>query len=124
MTFLEYSQIMREHGIGELSFLYDDKQYWIDMEYYGLNLYYIVYDGDSDTSFDHLDDLFDTKIFNGKSLEDIWSEVEILEIDGVSLEKYDVDTCSFDYVAYIKEQGEMQWSCSLGRKKSFFIQLN
>ena len=86
MTFLEYSQIMREHGIGELSFLYDDKQYWIDMEYYGLNLSYIVYDGDSDTSFDHLDDLFDTKIFNGKSLEDIWSEVEILEIDGVSLE--------------------------------------
>ena len=123
MTFAEYSRIMKEHGIGELFFLYDDKEYKVSMGVQGLNIYYVIYNGETVTFFDNSDALFYTEKFEGKTLEDIWSEVEILEIEGVSLEEYDVDTCSFNYIKYLEEQGELQWSCSLGVKKSFLIQL-
>ena len=123
MTFEGYCQTMKEHGIGVLSFLYNDKQYSVSMGVRELTLYYTIYDGKSVTSFNNLDALFYTKFFEEKSLKDIWSEVKILEIDGVSLEEYNVDTCSFDYITYLKEQGELQWSCSIGVKKSFFIQM-
>ena len=38
-------------------------------------------------------------------------------------EEYDVETCSFDYVSFLREQGKLQWSYSLGVKRSFFLQL-
>ena len=123
MTFAEYSQIMREHGIGELCFQYTGKHYSIFYVLHNLNLRYTIYYEKENAWFDNLDDLFKTKIFDGKCLEDIWSEIQILEIDGVSEKDYDVKACSFDYITYLKEQGEVQWSCSLGRRKSFFIQL-
>ena len=123
MTFAEYYQTMKEHGIGEVFFLYNDKQCSVSMGIKGLNLYYIIYNGETVTSFDNLDDLVFTKCFAGKSLKDIWSEIELHEIDRVTPEKYDADTCSFNYIAYLEEQGELQWSCSLGVKKSFFLQV-
>ena len=123
MTFAEYSHIMKEHGIGELFFLYNDKQCSIFMHIQGLNIYYAICNGETTTYFDNLDALFYTEKFEGKTLESIWSEVEILEIDGVSLEEYNVDICSFNYIKYLEEQGELQWSCSLGVKNSFLIQL-
>lgn len=123
MTFEEYYQIMKEHGIGEVCFLYNDKQCSVFMCINGLNLHYVIYNGKSVASFDSFDDLVCARCFSGKSLKDIWNEVELLEIDGVSPEKYDVDTCSVDYITYLKEQGELQWSYSLGVKKSFLLQL-
>ena len=104
---------MKEHGIGELLFLYNDKQYKVSMGVQWLNIYYAIYNGETVTFFDNSDALFYTEKFEGKTLEDIWSEVEILEIEGVSLEEYDVNTCSFNYIKYLEEQGELQWSCSL-----------
>ena len=88
-----------------------------------LNIYYAIYNGETSSFFDNLEALFYTEKFEGKTLEAIWSEVVILEIDGVSLEDYDVDTCSFNYIKYLEEQGELLWSCSLGVKKSFLVQL-
>lgn len=123
MTFAEYSRIMKEHGIGELFFLYKDKQCSISMGIQELNIYYAIYNGETSSFFDNLEALFYTEKFEGKTLEAIWSEVVILEIDGVSLEEYDVDTCSFNYIKYLEEQGELLWSCSLGVKKSFLVQL-
>ena len=92
MTFAEYSRIMKEHGIGELFFLYKDKQCSISMGIQELNIYYAIYNGETSSFFDNLEALFYTEKFEGKTLEAIWSEVVILEIDGVSLEEYDVDT--------------------------------
>ena len=123
MTFAEYSRIMKEHGIGELFFLHKDKQCSISMGIQELNIYYAIYNGETSSFFDNLEALFYTEKFEGKTLEAIWSEVVILEIDGVSLEEYDVDTCSFNYIKYLEEQGELLWSCSLGVKKSFLVQL-
>ena len=123
MTFAEYYQTMREHGIGEVFFLYNEKQCSVSMGIKGLNLYYLIYNGGTVISFDNLDDLVFTICFAGKSLKDIWSEIKLLEIDGVTPEEYDVDTCSFNYIKYLEEQGDLQWSCSLGVKKSFLIQL-
>ena len=123
MTFAEYYQTMKEHGIGEVFFLHNEKQCSVSMGIKGLNLYYLIYNGGTVTSFDNLDDLVFTICFAGKSLKDIWSEIKLLEIDGVTPEEYDVDTCSFNYIKYLEEQGELQWYCSLGTKKSFLIQL-
>ncbi len=123
MTFAQYYQIMKEHGIGEVFFLYNDIQCSVFMGIKGLNLYYNIYNGKTVVSFDNLDDLVFTRCFAGKSLKDIWNEVELIEIDGVNSAEYDVHTCSFDYITYLKEQGELQWSCSLGVKKSFFLQV-
>ena len=123
MTFAEYYQTMKEHGIGEVFFLHNEKQCSVSMGIKGLNLYYLIYNGETVTSFDNLDDLVFTICFAGKSLKDIWSEIKLFEIDGVTPEEYDVDTCSFNYIAYLKEQGELQWSCSLGVKKSFLLQV-
>ena len=123
MTFKEYDQIIKTHGIGELSFLYREREYQAMMGYQHLKLYYYIYDGKAMTAFDGADELVSAKFFDGKSLEDIWEEITILEIDGASEDAYDVEACSFDFVNYLKSQGELQWSYSLGVKKSFLLQL-
>jgi len=123
MTFAEYYQTMKEHGIGEIFFLYNNKQCSVSMGMKGLNLHYRIYNGETVTSFDDLDDLVLAICFAGKNLKDIWEEIKLLEIDGVTPEEYDVDTCSFHYITCLKEQGEVQWSCSLGVIKSFLLQL-
>ena len=123
MTFEEYYQTMKEHGICELFFLYNDKECRVFMEIYELSFHYLLYEGEAVTSFLNLDELATAKFFGGKSLKDIWNEIEIIAIDGVSEEEYDAETCSFNYVKYLQEQGDLLWSGSLGVKRSFFLQL-
>lgn len=123
MIFEEYYRIMKEHGICELFFLYRDRECSVIMHINGLKLHYFLDDGVAFHTYDCLDDLVLASVFDGKSLRDVWDEIEILTIDGVGVKDYDVETCSFDYIAYLKEQGELQWSCCLGVKRSFLLNL-
>ena len=123
MTFEEYYQTMKEHGICELFFLYNDKECRIFIEIRELSFLYLLYEGEAVTSFFDLDELVTANFFDGKSLKDIWNEIEIIAIDGVSEKEYDAETCSFNYVKYLQEQGDLLWSGSLGVKRSFFLQL-
>ena len=65
MTFAEYSQIMREHGIGELCFQYTGKHCSIFCVLHNLNLRYTIYYEKEKAWFDNLDDLFKTKEHSG-----------------------------------------------------------
>ena len=123
MTFEEYYQTMKEHGICELFFLYNDKECRVFMEIHGFSLYYSMFNGETNVFFNDLDELVTANFFDGKSLKDIWNEIEIIAIDGVSEKEYDAETCSFNYVKYLQEQGDLLWSGSLGVKRSFFLQL-
>lgn len=124
MRFCEYYKIMKEHGIGELFFLYNDIEGSISTENFDFTINYsISFDGNFYNS-DNLDEIvFSKYLFNGKTLEDVWDELEILSIDGVSLNDYDCKTCSYDYVERLKQNGELQWSYYHSTKKSFLMTL-
>lgn len=124
MLFKEYYKIMKEHGIGELLFLYNDKKYSILMELIDFSLNYsISFDGEFYSSYD-FDEFVSFKFLSiDKTLEEIWDEIEILSIDGVSENDYDAQICSYNYVERLKQMGELQWSYYHSFKNSFLIQL-
>ena len=119
MLFKEYYKIMKEHGIGELLFLYNDKECSILMNLVDFSLNYsISFDGEFYSSND-FDEIVSFKFLSiDKTLEEIWEQIEILSIDGVSENDYDVQICSYNYVARLEQMGKLQWSYSLSFKKS------
>lgn len=124
MRFEEYCKIMKEHGIGEFLFLYDKKGCSIMMEILDFSFNYSICFGDEFYNSDDFDEIVSCKYLSiGKTLQEIWDEIEILSIDGVPENDYDVQTCSYNYVARLKQMGELQWSYSHSVKKSFFMQL-
>ena len=124
MRFEEYCKIMKEHGIGEFLFLYDKKGCSIMMEILDFSFNYSISFGDEFYNSDDFDEIVSCKYLSiGKTLQEIWDEIEILSIDGVPENDYDVQTCSYNYVARLKKMGELQWSYSHSVKKSFFMQL-
>lgn len=124
MLFEEYYKIMKEHGIGELLFLYNDKKCSIMMDVMDFSFFYTIsFDKEFYTS-DDFDDIVSGKYLSiGKTLKEIWNEIEILSIDGVSENDYDAQTYSYNYVECLKQKGELQWSHYHSSKKSFLIQL-
>lgn len=124
MRYEEYYKIMKEHGIGELYFLYENQECTIGMEFVGLDLYYFVGFGKVSYSSFNFDYAISSRSLPiGKSLQDIWEEIEIISIDGVSESDYDMQTCSCNYIERLNQVGELQWSYFLSKKESFFIQL-
>lgn len=124
MLFEEYYKIMKEHGIGEFLFLYNGKECSILMDVMEFSLNYSISFGEEFYSSDDFDEIVSCKYLSiGKTLKEIWDEIEILLIDGVSENDYEVQTCSYNYVARLKQMGELQWSYSHSVKKSFFMQL-
>ena len=122
MLFEEYYKIMKEHGIGEFLFLYNGKECSILMDVMDFSLNYSISFGEEFYSSDDFDEIVSCKYLSiGKTLQEIWDEIEILSIDGVSENDYDVQTCSYNYVARLKQMGELQWSYSHSFKKSFFV---
>lgn len=123
MTFDTYYDIMKNHGIGELFFQFAGKDCAVFMELHNLQLIYVLSAGEKWESFDDLDKCVSAPVFgSGQCLRQIWNEIEILAVDGVSPEEYDTE-CSFDLVQYRKDQGELLWSCNLGRQRSFWVQM-
>lgn len=124
MLFKEYYKIMKEHGIGELLFLYNDKECSILMDLVDFSLNYSISFGEEFYSSNDFDEIVSFKFLSiEKTLEEIWEQIEILSIDGVSENDYDVQICSYNYVARLKQMGKLQWSYSHSFKKSFLMQL-
>ena len=124
MLFEEYYKIMKEHGIGELLFLYKDKECSILMDVMDFSLNYSISFGEEFYSSDDFDEIVSCKYLSiGKTLKEIWDEIEILSIDGVSENDYDEQICSYNYVERLKQMGELQWSYSHSFKKSFLMHL-
>lgn len=128
MTFEEYYQIMKEYGIDELCFLYADIQYYIAIDFdlakrshYDLLLWND--DNEKLIRFDNLEKLITTPVFNGKTLEQIWDDIEIVEIDGISESEYESLSGSYSFVEQMQEDEELQWEFFWGIKKSFFAQM-
>ena len=69
-SFEEYYRIMKEHGITEFSFLYNDNSYRVIMQIIGLKITYILDDWETTTAFDNLDEFICAKFFVGKSLKE------------------------------------------------------
>ena len=123
MTFEQYYKIMKTHGMCEFFFQFDGMECAVIMEIRALQLVYILSVKDSRESFYDLDACVSAPVFSGdRCLREIWDEIEIIAVDGVSSGEYDAETCSFNYVQYIADQGELLWSCYLGTKRSFWIQ--
>ena len=124
MLFEEYCKIMKEHGIGDFCFLYNDMTCCIRMEMLDFSLYYNVYIGNEFYSSDNFEEIISLKYTSlGKNLKEIWDEIEIISVDGFSESDYDFQTCSYNYVKWLKEIGDVQWSHFHSVKTSFFMQL-
>ena len=93
MLFEEYYKIMKEPGIGEVLFLYNGKECSILMEIINFSLNYSISFGEEFYSSDDFDEIVSCKHLSiGKTLKEIWGEIEILLIDGVSENDYDEQT--------------------------------
>lgn len=124
MRFEEYCKIMKEHGIGELYFRYNKEECSITMDILDYSFDYAIYFGEEGYNTDDFDEIISLKYLSiGKTLKDIWDEIEILSIDGVAENDYDVETCSCDFVKKLKAKGELQWSYEHNTTQSFFMQL-
>lgn len=123
MTFEQYYHIMETHGIGEVFFRYDGADCAAMMHIHGLHLVYVLFSHDHREFFDDLDACVSAPIFTGgRCLRDIWDEIEILAVDGLSADEYDIEA-SYNYVQAIRDQGELIWSYFHGARESFWIQL-
>lgn len=128
MKFETYLEIMQNHGIGETSFCYLGSTYWLT-ETFNVNGYGgLTFTLSSEevpvfNSYETIDDLVKDKIFDGRTLQEIWDEVEIISIDGVCENDYNPEECSFNFTKAAYDFGEVQWHYSLSVKQSFLYQL-
>ena len=122
--FKEYHKIMKEHGIGELLFLYNEKECSIGMEILDFSLNYSINIGEEFYYSDNFEEITSCRFLSiGKTLEEIWDEIEILTIDSVCEKDYDFQTCSYNFIERLKQIGEWQWRYSHTFKQSFLIYL-
>ena len=135
MKFSEYCEIMRTRGIDELFLIYNDREYCIEMyaenflEYVAgapLKLSYCVefeYE-----KFDSFDELLQANVFEGNTLEEIWSKIEFATFNNKLEENFlaDLDDTTFEErmerrkQVYLEENGIEQWSHTLTDEQSFW----
>lgn len=121
VTFETYYEIMKTHGISELLFRYDGEDLAVTMGIDQLRLKYVIHNGRHYTSYYDLEACVNDPVFGGRCLRDIWDEIEIINVDCVSVEEYDPQACSIDYVQYVRDLGELLWSFHLGPWRSFWV---
>lgn len=112
---------MKTHGIGEIRFRYGGEEWVVNMGFDQMRLKYVIHHGEQYTSYYDLDACVNDPVFGGRCLRDIWDEIEIIDVDCESVEEYDPQECSIDYVQYLRDLGELLWSCHLGPWRSFWI---
>ncbi len=127
MTFEEYYRIIQDYGIDDLCFLYADIQYCLSIDFdpakrYNYDLV-LWRDDEKLICFDNLEKLVTTPVFNGKTFEQIWDDIEIVAIDGISESEYESLSGSYNFAEQIQEDEELQWEFFWGIKKSFFAQM-
>lgn len=91
------SDVLKNNSCIEMNFsIKDDKEYkncWIgkmpDDNKFGKEVYWfgLVEDGSQGYEYDTLDDIINAKVFNGKSLSEIFDEITWNTLDGSSFEE-------------------------------------
>lgn len=135
MKFSEYLEIMNTRGIGELSFIYDDAEYDIETvvdnfdEFvkgqplkiiYGVNWDQYVYNS--------FDELLQSEIFDGKTLQEVWLDIENVLFNGESEEEFLAENYVSTFAEimelrkreYLEENGIEQWSHTLSDRQSYW----
>ena len=135
MKFSEYLEIMNTRGIGELSFIYDDAEYDIETvvdnfdEFvkgqplkiiYGVNWDQYVYNS--------FDELLQADIFDGKTLQEVWQDIENVLFNGESEEEFLAENYVSTFAEimelrkreYLEENGVEQWSHTLSDRQSYW----
>ncbi|MDE7454950.1 MAG: hypothetical protein K2M64_03890 [Clostridia bacterium] len=139
MKFIEYCDIMQTRGIGYLNFVYRGQEYCIAMSMSNFMEYvkyddvmpcfdYVVsYDIECEAWYDSFENLLQSDVFDGNTLEEIWTEIEnvtfdelseegfLLEDDGLTL----LEAIEKNKQAYLQRDGIEQWSHSLSAAQSF-----
>lgn len=130
MNFETYLDIMQNHGIGEMVFNFLGKEFCVEEEFNadgcGCLTFLLIMPkdkGKNEYVYENINELVEAKVFNSRSLREIWNEIEIISIDGVSADEYDPEECSFNFVKAVSEFGEIQWKYFLSTKQSFLYQL-
>ena len=135
MKFSEYCDIMQTRGINELLFCYNGGEDAIEMvadnfsEFVKgapLKVVYLV--GWHAFEFDSFDELLQAKIFDDKTLEEIWSEIYDVTFNGYTEEDFILNDDGLTFAErmeiakqeYIEENGIEQWSHTLTDKQSFW----
>lgn len=100
---------MRNNGIGDFVFRYIDEEFFISIECVGTHLSYSINRSNkSQSHFDDFEEMINAKVFEEKTLSEIWKDIVILSIDGLDESEYDVSN-SFNYIQWKRDQGELQW---------------
>ena len=135
MKFSEYLEIMNTRGIGELSFIYDDAEYDIEtvvdnfdefVKGQPLKIVYIV--NWDQYIYDSFDELLQADIFDGKTLQEVWQDIENVLFNGESEEEFLAENYVSTFAEimelrkreYLEENGVEQWSHTLSDRQSYW----
>ena len=135
MKFSEYCDIMRTRGTDELFFIYDGAEYNIETvvdnfdEFVKGQPLKIVYSVNWDQYvFASFDALLQAEVFDGKTLQEVWQDIENVSFNGESEEEF----LEENYVStlaeimelrkqvYLEENGVEQWSHTLTDRQSYW----
>lgn len=132
MKFETYLDIMQNHGMREMVFTFRGEEFCIYEEFntngcgnltFSLITPKSINEGGCDYDFDDINELVEAKVFDNRSLREIWDEIEIICLDGGSETEYDPEEFSFNFAQAVNDFGEIQWKYYLSVKKSFLYQL-
>ena len=116
MTFLEYYNAIKEEKIDELSFVYADVTYCIAGKHNKKKAFEISLWADENRVgvFSSVEELVALPCFDKKTLEQIWNDMESIEIYGLSESEYAGET-TYNYCG----DAELLWEFHLDRKKTY-----
>lgn len=135
MKFSEYLEIMNTRGIGELSFIYDDAEYDIETvvdnfdEFVKGQALKIIYGVNWDQYvYNSFDELLQADIFDGKTLQEVWQDIENVLFNGESEEEFLAENYVSTFAEimelrkreYLEENGVEQWSHTLSDRQSYW----
>lgn len=132
MKFETYLDIMQNHGIREMVFTFLGNEFCVYEEFNadgcGCLTFSIIMPEHMEEfgrvyDFDSIKELVEAKVFDNRSLQEIWNDIEIISLDGASESEYDPEEFSFNFAKAVSDFGEIQWKYSLSVKKSFLYQL-
>lgn len=132
MEFETYLDIMQNHGMQEMIFTFRGNEFCIYEDFnadgrgcltFSLIAHKHINEGGLDYGFDDIKELVEAKVFDNRSLQEIWNDIEIISLDGASEDEYDPEEFSFNFAKAVSDFGEIQWSYFLSAKQSLLYQL-
>lgn len=135
MKFSEYCEIMQTRGIDELFFIYDGAEYNIEtvvdnfdefVKGQPLKIVYLV--NWDQYVFASFDELLQAEVFDGKTLQEVWQDIENVLFNGESEEEFLKENCVSTLAEimelrkreYLEENGVELWSHTLTDRQSYW----